>query len=289
MLSVQIKVEDDDGEVFKCEEEPHVLKPEYGFGYYLLTLGQKLDDGQLEVVRKLGFGLNSSVWLAKVHGSQRDHPGYKHCLRLDRIFVAMSRHGPHLCAATNVLDASVNQLLVDGPGVLPVTTLIRACLLALSACIISYCRPLPPDVKPSNTLMSLEHQDEAIDDALRTEPSETYEPRFEPELSPDPILTVRSQPLFDVAFDEVILGYPWSTAVNIWSVGCLDEFFDKEGRLLRIDNLSPDPIEERLRKYAFIYKDVPGTAAFIRRCLTIDPRDRPTAQQLLEDGWLRDA
>lgn len=28
--------------------------------------------------------------------------------------------------------------------------------------------------------------------------------------------------------------------------------------------------------------------AFVRRCLTIDPTNRPTAKELLEDAWLKD-
>ena len=43
--------------------------------------------------------------------------------------------------------------------------------------------------------MSLERADETIVDLLKSSPSETYEPRIETDLSPDPIITVKSQPL----------------------------------------------------------------------------------------------
>lgn len=62
--TVQIK-DVDDGEAFYCDEEPHMLTPEQGHGYYPLTLGQQLKDGQLEIVRKLGWAGYSSVWLAR--------------------------------------------------------------------------------------------------------------------------------------------------------------------------------------------------------------------------------
>ena len=64
--SVRIKDDDDGGgEEFVCDEEPHMLTPEQGFGYYPLTLGQQLKEGKLEIVRKLGWASYSSVWLAQ--------------------------------------------------------------------------------------------------------------------------------------------------------------------------------------------------------------------------------
>lgn len=50
-------------------------------------------------------------------------------------------------------------------------------------------------MKSDNILVSVEHDDEAITRLLRESPSATYEPRIEPDLSPDPIITVKSQPL----------------------------------------------------------------------------------------------
>jgi serine/threonine-protein kinase SRPK3 len=62
-----VKLKDDDGgEIFVCDEEPHMLAPELGYGYYPLTLGERLDRDKYEIVRKLGWGQNSSVWLASV-------------------------------------------------------------------------------------------------------------------------------------------------------------------------------------------------------------------------------
>jgi serine/threonine-protein kinase SRPK3 len=51
---------------FVCDEEPHMLSPETGYGYNPLNLGQKLHDGKYETVGKLGFGGYSSAWLASV-------------------------------------------------------------------------------------------------------------------------------------------------------------------------------------------------------------------------------
>lgn len=51
------------------------------------------------------------------------------------------------------------------------------------------------DVKPDNVLICVDYEDEAITRLLEETPSATYEPRFEPILSPEPIITVKSQPL----------------------------------------------------------------------------------------------
>jgi serine/threonine-protein kinase SRPK3 len=51
------------------------------------------------------------------------------------------------------------------------------------------------DVKPDNITVCIDHSDAAITPLFREIPSATYDPRFEPDISPDPIITVKSQPL----------------------------------------------------------------------------------------------
>ena len=55
---------------FTADEEPHFLKPDLGYGFNPLNLGERLQSGRTnrtyEIVRKLGFyGGGSSVWLVK--------------------------------------------------------------------------------------------------------------------------------------------------------------------------------------------------------------------------------
>jgi serine/threonine-protein kinase SRPK3 len=69
--SLTTKLKDDGGDsdnlgTFVCDEEPHMLAPELGYGYYPLTLGERMCEEKYEIVRKLGWGQNSSVWLASV-------------------------------------------------------------------------------------------------------------------------------------------------------------------------------------------------------------------------------
>ena len=54
--------------------------------------------------------------------------------------------------------------------------------------------------------------------------------------------------------------------------------------------LSSRSIEDCLRVYRRLNEeDIGPTAVFMRRCLTIDPASRPSALELLEDEWLKDA
>jgi len=54
---------------FIADEEPHFLKPNLGYGFNPLNLGERLRSGRIdctyEIVRKLGFGGSLSVWLVK--------------------------------------------------------------------------------------------------------------------------------------------------------------------------------------------------------------------------------
>lgn len=61
-----------------------------------------------------------------------------------------------------------------------------------------------PDIKPDNTMVSLVNADAAIHDYLAQHPSSVYEPRNEPELSPDPIITVKSEPLPAFGLDPTL-------------------------------------------------------------------------------------
>ena len=46
-------------------------------------------------------------------------------------------------------------------------------------------------------------------------------------------------------------------------------------------------LEDILRSLRVVDKnDIPGVAAFLSRCLTLDPKLRPSAQELLGDSWL---
>lgn len=60
------------------------------------------------------------------------------------------------------------------------------------------------------------------------------------------------------------------------------------GSLKNIDELFPVSIEEALGNYTIVPREQVGpAAAFVRRCLVVDPNNRPSAAELLTDPWLK--
>ena len=61
----RVQIKEGAGESFVCDEEPHMLGFNTGYGFSPLAVGQTLNDGSYKIVGKLGWGQCSSVWLAK--------------------------------------------------------------------------------------------------------------------------------------------------------------------------------------------------------------------------------
>ncbi|EDR00175.1 uncharacterized protein LACBIDRAFT_314745 [Laccaria bicolor S238N-H82] len=130
-------------------EEPLLSTFEEGFGYITsAAVGRSLNEYQL--VCKLGWAANSSVWLAldhsadtrtfvalkiltlqasativgghsperdvfrKIESANPNSPGFNHCLALKRFFIANSAAGGHICFVTEPLSSSVANFRVPG-------------------------------------------------------------------------------------------------------------------------------------------------------------------------------
>ncbi|OJA09420.1 hypothetical protein AZE42_03068 [Rhizopogon vesiculosus] len=65
-----------------------------------------------------------------------------------------------------------------------------------------------------------------------------------------------------------------------------DEYFDKTGKLLRIDQLFPMSLEQAMTNYGLQAVEAASAAAFIRACLHLDSEERSSASDLLTiHGW----
>ncbi|KAF9471267.1 kinase-like protein [Pholiota conissans] len=317
-----------EGEELRVDEEPHFLPASKTYGYNPLKIRDRLvqADGKkliYEVVRKLGYGSSSSVWLVRsdeyvyVHYfaeaktrylaakvltvkssivpepwdpdapcelmsairicmENPKNPGYAHCIRFHDSFVCQSRHGYHSTFLFDAMGSDMATLQAKQPNrafsSLVTKRIVKQVLLALDY-IHRECDRVHTDVSLRNIMVALNTSDETIAEYLEKRPFETYEPLIFPSISPDPIITIKSQPLpdfglvpsldnlhvklcdygesefsalfhrtrqtpckaiVDVCTDsvsecqyihrrapEIILGHPWSTPVDIWSVGCI--------------------------------------------------------------------
>ncbi|KAH0580374.1 hypothetical protein H2248_001875 [Termitomyces sp. 'cryptogamus'] len=66
------------------------------------------------------------------------------------------------------------------------------------------------------------------------------------------------------------------------------DFFSLQGNLLKFKHYDYTPIQDRIRAcgVALSTEEIEQAAAFMTRCLCLNPKDRPSAMQLLNDPWL---
>ncbi|KAF9785473.1 kinase-like domain-containing protein [Thelephora terrestris] len=306
----------------------------------------------------------------KIENTNPQSPGFNHCLTLRHCFTAYSEAGGHLCFVTDPLSSSLATLRPSGQNryTLPVAKrIIKQVLLALDY-LHRECGYIHTDLKSENILVTIPPPETSrIDEYIKSHPAEIYGPPLPLKSLALPLVFSRSTPLpyldlggslEDISLrvvdysevttvdnprrdgfcqppilraPEVTLKYPWTSAIDIWTVGCLlfellteyhlfgqesgsysndlhlrliveclgpfpleflqacedrNKYFDKNGMLLQtIDNSTP--LEDFLRSLAVVDEsDIPGVAAFLRRCLTLDPKLRPSTQELLKDSWL---
>ncbi|KAG8998375.1 hypothetical protein FRB94_009865 [Tulasnella sp. JGI-2019a] len=218
-------------DVFTFDEEPNLLGVAQGFGYCPIVLGQTFHEARYEVIRKLGWGSSSVVYLArdqelkrfvalkvlsayqtsitseglvaereimeKITSANTTHRGYQHVTHLLHYFTADSKNGRHSIFSTDVLGSDLQSLRQAQPSrrfSLAITKrIIQQVLVALDYIHIE-CGVVHTDLKPDNMMVDLDHQETAIRKLLSDDPSRVYPTRS---ASSDPILTIVSQPLPD--------------------------------------------------------------------------------------------
>ncbi|QRV78159.1 Serine/threonine-protein kinase [Ceratobasidium sp. AG-Ba] len=258
-------------------------------GYFHAWLGMQLDNGRYCILRKLGWGAFSSVWLVrdfesnsyaalkimtrkatlrleagesdeagmleKVASADPTHIGKRHLVEHYNTFNITTPEGSHQCIVMEVLGAGVDELMRQAEYRLPiglVKTIIRQVLLGLDYLHTS-CGIVHTDVKFNNLLLLLDDPPSAVAQTIVASPSKAY--RGVPSLGPSPYI-IESQPIISpldsldldrvtikiadlgeaqwshihfkdkvqplaLRAPEVILGHPWDTGVDIWSLGCL--------------------------------------------------------------------
>ncbi|WRT63944.1 uncharacterized protein IL334_000871 [Kwoniella shivajii] len=215
-------------------------------GYYRITPGEIMDDGRYQVTISLGKGMFSGVVKAKVLKAvnqerrqdvvgkevaikvirsqesmyvsgrkeaqilkklnEADPEDKKHIVRMERTF----EHKGHLCIVTESLSMNLRDVIKRfgkdvGLNMRAVRAYAHQLFLALS--LMKKCGVVHADVKPDNVLVSENKATLKVCD-LGSAAEIT-----EGEITPYLVSRFYRAP-------EIILGLPYDTAIDMWSIGC---------------------------------------------------------------------
>lgn len=181
--------EDGDSDVKpkKAEEDPEDYK--YG-GYHPAYIGETYHDGRYILVRKLGWGHFSTVWLAKdsklnihvamkivrsaqgyretavdeikllskINITDKEHPGHQYLIKLIDYFDHNGPNGTHICIVFEVLGESLLGLIRrykhKGLPIKFVKQIAKEILLAVDF-LHRKCGIIHTDIKPENILIGI--------------------------------------------------------------------------------------------------------------------------------------
>ncbi|PHH67832.1 hypothetical protein CDD82_1073 [Ophiocordyceps australis] len=177
-------------------------------GYHPVQIGEKFKEGKYTVVRKLGWGHFSTVWLSRdntngkhvalkvvrsaVHYTETaideikllnkivqanpDHPGRKHVVSLLDSFEHKGPHGTHVCMVFEVLGENLLGLIkrwnhrgIPMPLVKQIT---KQVLLGLDY-LHRECGIIHTDLKPENVLIEIGDVEQIVKRVVKNEPTST--------------------------------------------------------------------------------------------------------------------
>ncbi|WFD05359.1 non-specific serine/threonine protein kinase [Malassezia vespertilionis] len=174
-------------------------------GYHPVHVGDQFSNGRYVIVRKLGWGHFSTVWLAKdtvakrhvalkvvksaphytetamdeikllqrVVSADRSHPGNRHCVAMLDHFRHRGPNGSHVCMVFEVLGENLLGLIKRyqhrGVPIHNVKQIAKQVLLALDYMHRS-CGIIHTDLKPENVLICIEDVEAVVEAELRTNP-----------------------------------------------------------------------------------------------------------------------
>ncbi|CAK7240325.1 MAG: serine/threonine protein kinase, CMGC [Sporothrix thermara] len=173
-------------------------------GYHPVQIGEKFKDGKYTVVRKLGWGHFSTVWLSrdnttgkhvalkvvrsaahytetavdeikllnKIVQANPDHPGRKHVISLLDSFEHKGPHGTHVCMVFEVLGETLLGLIKKwnhrGIPMYLVKQITKQVLLGLDY-LHRECGIIHTDLKPENVLIEIGDVEQIVKKVVKTE------------------------------------------------------------------------------------------------------------------------
>jgi len=173
-------------------------------GYHPVTVGEKFKDGKYTIVRKLGWGHFSTVWLSrdnitgkhvalkvvrsaahytetaideikllnKIVQANPDHPGRKHVVSLLDSFEHKGPNGTHVCMVFEVLGENLLGLIKKwnhrGIPMALVKQITKQVLLGLDY-LHRECGIIHTDLKPENVLIEIGDVEQIVKKVVKTE------------------------------------------------------------------------------------------------------------------------
>ncbi|KAL0961266.1 hypothetical protein HGRIS_006229 [Hohenbuehelia grisea] len=230
-------------------EAPRSYCPEEDFttghpGYIPLDFGEVIsaEEGTFKIVRKLGLGTTSSVWLAQrleptagpyvaikvmtaawtsrfltetpceiaaLHAVSRAsdfYRGKRYCLHQLDSLIAESQHGLHLCIVMEPYSLSLECIVAD-PICRVLLSQVRPVRQAVQGLLMALelfhsLDFVHTDIKVDNLLFPVYDKQEAIEKFINGHPPRSHPSHSAPTGWPTPILAPLSQPLPPFAFSE---------------------------------------------------------------------------------------
>ncbi|KAJ3498192.1 hypothetical protein NLG97_g1311 [Lecanicillium saksenae] len=201
-------------------------------GFHPVSLGDTFDSKRYTILRKLGYGQYSTVWLAR----DLNHKG---------------PNGDHVCLVSDVLGHHLDfQAAKYEDGRLPVKAvkeIVRQLLTGLDF-LHEECGVIHTDLKPTNILLELETPNDTVSEYLDSVPPRSIKRQngaiipLREVITTPPVSEMASLHVKIIDFGvaswrqnhlsdliqspalrapEVTIGAPWDTGVDIWSLGCL--------------------------------------------------------------------
>ncbi|EHA46605.1 hypothetical protein MCOR27_008582 [Pyricularia oryzae] len=176
-------------------------------GYHPVQIGEKFKDGKYTIVRKLGWGHFSTVWLSRDNSSGKhvalkvvrsaahytetaideikllnkivqakpDHPGRKHVVSLLDSFDHKGPNGTHVCMVFEVLGENLLGLIKKwnhrGIPMALVKQITKQVLLGLDY-LHRECGIIHTDLKPENVLIEIGDVEQIVKRVVKSEPSD---------------------------------------------------------------------------------------------------------------------
>ncbi|ROV98673.1 hypothetical protein VMCG_06731 [Cytospora schulzeri] len=179
-------------------------------GYHPVTIGEKFKDGKYTIVRKLGWGHFSTVWLSRdnttskhvalkvvrsaahytetaideikllqrIVSAKPEHPGRKHVVSLLDSFEHKGPNGTHVCMVFEVLGENLLGLIKKwnhrGIPMPLVKQITKQVLLGLDY-MHRECGIIHTDLKPENVLIEIGDVEQIVKRVVKSEPSSDKE------------------------------------------------------------------------------------------------------------------